>query len=170
VTESSELVITRVLDAPRTLVWETWTTPEHLMQWWGPKGSEMLSATVDLRPGGTYHYGMRVGGGQEIWGRFVFREITAPERLVFVMAISDPEGGITRSPWDPTWPLEVLTTVTFAEAAGRTTLTLTAVPVDATDAERKSFRDGHASMRGGFGGSFDRLEALLARIGEADAV
>ena len=164
-TDSSTLIIARTFDAPRALVWQAWTDPDHLMQWWGPKGAEMLSARVDLRPGGMYRYGMRVGGGMEIWGRFVFREVAAPERLVFLMAIADPDGELARSPWDAHWPLEVLTTVTLAEADGHTTLTLTCAPHNATDEEHAAFRAGHASMRGGFGGSFERLAELLARIG-----
>jgi uncharacterized protein YndB with AHSA1/START domain len=162
-TESSTLIITRTFDAPRALVWQAWTDPEHLMQWWGPKGSEMLSAKVDLRPGGMYRYGMRLGGDMEIWGRFVFREVAAPERLVFLMSIADPEGNLARSPWDAHWPLEVQTTVTLEETDGRTTLTLTAMPHNATGEEHKAFQEGHASMRGGFGGSFERLADLLAR-------
>src|SRR5512143_3627345 len=52
-----ELVITRVLDAPRDLVWKAWTEPERLMHWWGPKGFVMQTVKLDLRPGGVFHYG-----------------------------------------------------------------------------------------------------------------
>lgn len=160
----SEFVIARTFNAPRALVWDAWTDPQHLMQWWGPKDCKMLSARVDLRPGGTYRYGMRIGR-MELWGRFVFREVAAPERLVFVLSFSDPDGGITRNPWDAAWPLEVLNTLTLAEVDRRTTLTLRGVPINASDEEHETFRAGHASMRGGFGGSFDVLEDLLGRIG-----
>ena len=70
----------------------------------GTERRDRLSSKMDLRPGGTYHYGMRTPDGKEMWGRFVYREIIPPERIVFVNSFSDPEGGITRHPMAPTWP------------------------------------------------------------------
>ena len=69
------LVITRVFDAPRELVWKAFTDPERMRQWWGPKGFSVIASKMDLRPGGTYHYGMRAPDGTPMWGRFVYREI-----------------------------------------------------------------------------------------------
>lgn len=93
---SREFVIERVFGAPRALVWQAWTEPERLKHWWGPKGFAVTRCTVDLRPGGLMHYCLRSPEGAEMWGRFVYREVKAPERLVFVVAFSDPKGGITR--------------------------------------------------------------------------
>jgi uncharacterized protein YndB with AHSA1/START domain len=158
----ASLVITRVFDAPRSLLWKAFTEPERLARWWGPKGFTMVRSTVDLRPGGLFHYGMRSPNGQEMWGKFVYREIAAPERLVFVVSFSDEKGGTTRSPFSATWPLEVLNTLTFAESGGKTTLTLKGAPVNASDAERATFAAGHKSMQQGFAGTFDQLDAYLA--------
>src|SRR5205823_4677268 len=83
-----------------------WVEPDRLARWWGPKGFTMLSSTLDLRPGGIFHYGMRSPDGREMWGRWVFREVVAPERLVFVASFSDEAGGVTRHPFAPDWPLE----------------------------------------------------------------
>jgi uncharacterized protein YndB with AHSA1/START domain len=157
-----ELVITRVFDAPRELVWKAFTEPDRLAHWWGPPDFTMLVRTLDLRPGGVFHYAMRSPAGEVAWGRFVFREIQAPERLVFVNSFADADGNIARSPFSPAWPLEILNTLTLAEAGGKTTVTLRGGPINATEQERATFWDGLESVRRGFAGTFDQLAAYLA--------
>jgi uncharacterized protein YndB with AHSA1/START domain len=122
-----EVVLTRVFDAPRRLVFEAWTEPRHLLHWWAPAGCTVPHCTVDLRPGGAFHYCMRLGDGREIWGLGTYREISAPERLVYVDCFSDPDGrkvepGVYGMSADH--PSETVVTVTFAEDHGRTTVTL----------------------------------------------
>src|SRR5262245_13604342 len=131
-----EFVVSRVFDAPRGLVFKAWTEEERLAQWWGPKGFTMCSCKLDLRPGGVFHYGMRAPNGAEMWGKWVFREVLAPERLVFVSSFSDQEGNTVRAPFSSDWPLGVLSTVTFIEHQGKTTITMRAVSLDATETER----------------------------------
>jgi uncharacterized protein YndB with AHSA1/START domain len=100
-----------------------------------------------------------------MYGRFVYREIAAPGRLVFINSFSDAEGGIMRAPFPQLgdrWPLEVLNNMTLTEKAGKTTLTLRGGPINATDEERKTFVSMFDSMRQGFGGTFDQLTAYLA--------
>lgn len=160
---SEDFVITREFDAPRDLVFKAWTEPERLAQWWGPKGFTMISTKIDLRPGGFFHYGMKSPDGQEMWGKFVYREIVPPERMVFVISFSDEGGGVTRHPFSATWPLEVINTLTFSEHDGKTTLTLRGGPINATEDERATFKAGHASMQQGFKGTFDQLAEYLAR-------
>ncbi len=163
-TESADFVIARVFDAPRDLVWQAFTDPEHMQHWWGPKGVTVVAAKMDLRPGGTYHYGMRTPDGHVMWGKFVFREISAPKRLVLVNSFSDEAGGITRHPMSPTWPLEMLTTLTFDEPLpGQTGLTIRWSPLNASAEERQTFDAGHDSMRQGWGGTLDQLAAYLAQ-------
>jgi uncharacterized protein YndB with AHSA1/START domain len=91
-----EFVITRVFDAPRDLLWNAWTEPERLAQWWRPKGCTIRVVKLDARPGGIFHYAMRFKPGHDMWGRFIYREIAAPERLVFINSFSDASGGIAR--------------------------------------------------------------------------
>jgi uncharacterized protein YndB with AHSA1/START domain len=103
--------------------------------------------------------------GHEMYGRFVYREIAAPGRLIFVNSFSDAAGGITRAPFPQLgdrWPLEVLNSMTLTEKDGKTTLTLRGGPINATDEERKTFVSMFDSMRQGFGGTFDQLAAYLA--------
>ncbi len=98
-------------------------------------------------------------------GAFVFREIAAPDRLVFVNSFSDPEGGLTRAPFDGTWPLETLSTITFAEADGGTRVTVHWLPIDAGETECAAFDAGRPSMTLGWSGSFEVLEQHLAKLG-----
>lgn len=120
------LVITRVFDAPRSLVFKVWTDPKHLAQWWGPKGFTLHVQALDLRPDGVFHYSQQSPDGQVMWGKFVYREIAAPERLVFVSSFSDEAGNTVRHPWSADWPLEILNIVTLSEHEGKTTSPCTA--------------------------------------------
>jgi uncharacterized protein YndB with AHSA1/START domain len=155
-------VLTRVFDAPRDRVWKTWTEREH-MQWWGPKGVTIHHAKLDLRPGGMFHYCMRTPDGHDMWGKWVIREVVKPEKLVFINSFSDEAGGLTRHPMSANWPLELLSTITFAAQNDKTQLTIQWLPVNATDVERKTFDEAHEGMRGGWTGSLDQLEAYLSK-------
>jgi uncharacterized protein YndB with AHSA1/START domain len=162
-TKGQEFVISRTFDAPRDLVWKAFTEPERMQQWWGPKGCKVVASRMDLRPGGIYHYGMQMPDGHEMWGKFVYREIVPPERLVFVNSFADKDGNITRHPLSPTWPLELLSIFTFAEHEGKTTLTIRWSPLNASEVERKTFAEGHGSMQQGWTGTLDQLAAYLAQ-------
>jgi uncharacterized protein YndB with AHSA1/START domain len=155
--------ISRVYDAPRDKMWQAWTEPARLKQWWGPRGFKVHTCKVDLRPGGIFHYGMKAPDGSDMWGKFVYREIKAPEKLVFVVSFSDPQGGVTRHPASPDWPEYILSTVTFSEVSGKTKVTVSWTPHEASEAERKVFDAGRASMTQGWGGTLDQLEAYLRK-------
>lgn len=159
-----EFVIERTFDAPRALMWKLWTDPAHLARWWGPKGFTVGHCKVDLRPGGIFHYGLRAPDGQEIWGKFVYREIVAPERMVYVVSFSDADGGITVHPLNPSWPRQILSTTAFVEKDGKTTVTVRWSPFEATRKEVDTFEAGRESMRQGFTGTFDQLEAYLESL------
>lgn len=153
--------ISRVFDATRDKVWQAWTEPARLKQWWGPRGFKVHTCKVDLRPGGTFLYGMKAPDGSDMWGRFVYREIDAPKKLVFVVSFSDPQGGVTRHPSAETWPAYILSTVTFEEQGGKTRVTVQWTPQDASEIERKTFDEGRSSMQQGWGGTLDQLTAYL---------
>jgi uncharacterized protein YndB with AHSA1/START domain len=162
--DPNTFVIARTFDAPRELVFRAWTEREHLVQWFGPKGFEMFACSVDLRPGGLMHYGLRAANGMEMWGRWEFREIVPPRQLVYVSSFSDPEGAITRAPFlDGRFPLEVFSSVIFEESDGQTTVTIYGVPLNATADERTAFAGMHPSMQQGWGGTFDQLADYLTR-------
>jgi uncharacterized protein YndB with AHSA1/START domain len=155
--------LTRVFDAPRELVFKAWTDAGALARWWGPKGCTIAVHNLELRPGGVFHYSMQLPNGQKMFGKFVYREIAPPERIVFVNSFSDEKGGTTRSPYDPKWPLEILNTLALTEREGKTTLTLRGGPINATEEERKIFESFREAMQKGFGGTFDQLDEYLAK-------
>ena len=163
-TADQEFVVTRTFDAPLELVWKAHTEVEHLRQWWGPQGFTMLSCTLDLRPGGLFHYGMKSPDGQhEMWGKFEFREIVPMEKLSYTVSFSDKDANTVRAPFSENWPLRVLNTAIFEAQGDKTVLTLRGLPVDANEAELKQFADFHDSMRQGYGGTLDQLEQHLAK-------
>lgn len=163
-TKSLDFVITRVFDAPRDLLWKCFTEPERMKQWWGPKGFTVIASNMDLRVGGTYHYGMKAPNGSAMWGLFTYREIVPQEKLVFVNSFSDEKGGVTRHPGHEKWPLKMLSTFTFEEVpGGKTSFTVRWQTLDATAEEQKTFDTMHDSMTQGWGGTMDQLEVYLTK-------
>ena len=163
-TQRKEFVITRSYEAPRELVWRAFAQAEALAQWWGPRGFTLTVFEFEFRPGGTFHYRLDGPNGHTMWARFTYREIAAPERIVFVNAFSDEAGNVSRAPFfDGNWPLEVLMTATFSEQGGTTTVTLRSHPINATDVEEATFESNIESMTQGFGNAFDQLAVYLAK-------
>ncbi len=145
-----EILITRVFDAPRALVFAAWTKPEHVARWWGPGGFTMPRCEIDLRPGGSYRFVMRGPDGREFPIRGVYREVRPPERIVYTDRF-DMEGMPA---------FEGLITVTFTERDGRTTLTLRALY------ETREHRDTMLRMQmvEGFIETLDRLAEILPTL------
>lgn len=140
------LSITRVLDAPRELVFEAWTNPDHIVQWWGPKGFTGTSCTVNMVEGGRWRTCMRNGeDGSEHWARGVYQEIVAPERLSFSFAWEEPAGEPGR---------DTLVTVTFADRDGKTEMTFRQAGFESVEE-----RDNH---RSGWQECFDDLAGYLS--------
>jgi uncharacterized protein YndB with AHSA1/START domain len=124
---ASDLVITRIFDAPRELVWKAWTEPEHLMRWWAPKGYTSPVCKIDLRLGGKYLNCMRSPEGKEFWSTGVYQEIVPPERLVVTDSFADQDGNVVPAShygMGEDFPLELQITVTFEEQDGKTKMTL----------------------------------------------
>ena len=142
-----EVVITRVFDAPRNLVFKAWTQPEHMMHWWGPRGFTVLSCEMDLRVGGAWRLRMRSPQGVEDRQRGVFREIVEPERLVFTYAFEDASGKPGH---------ETIVTVNFAEVGGKTRLT-----VHQAVFETVTVRDDHVR---GWGEALDHLAGYVTKV------
>ncbi|HYL57326.1 MAG TPA: SRPBCC domain-containing protein [Candidatus Acidoferrales bacterium] len=142
------LVITRIFDAPRHLVWKAWTDPAHLAQWWGPHGFTLPSCQMDLRAGGAYRFHMRGPNEDDHYSQGLFREVVEPSKLVMIGSWADAAG-------NPTRPGTVLT-VTFEDLGGKTKLTLHQAVFESVTA-----RDEH---RGGWSGSFDKLAEYLATV------
>jgi uncharacterized protein YndB with AHSA1/START domain len=146
-TADRELVVTRVIDAPRVLVFKAWTEPEHIARWWGPQGYTTTFCEMDIRPGGRYRFCMRSPEGVDRWKQGVYREIMPPERIVFTFAWEDADGNPGH---------ELLTTVTFAEQGTKTKLTLRQALFETVEG-----RDDH---RGGWTSCLERFAEYMANI------
>jgi len=156
--------ISRMFDAPRELVFSLWSDPNHLRRWWGPKGSLISFSKMDFRPGGQFLYGLRMPDGQEMWGKFVYREILPPERLVFVTSFADQYGKVIRAPFNAQWPLEILNTLTLSQHFNLTRLTLMGEPLNPTAEESHLFRSMLDSLHDGFSGTFNQMQAYLETL------
>ncbi|QFP77090.1 SRPBCC domain-containing protein [Deinococcus sp. AJ005] len=159
VENEKELILERTFKAPRALVFEAFTAADHLRHWWGPRGWELTHCTVDLRPGGKWHYCMkcmdRAQGdfyGMESWGLGVYDEIVAPERLVYTDYFSDAAGEINADL--PT----TQATLIFEEVAGGTCVVSRSVY--GSEGALKTVMD--MGMLQGIGETWDRLAEHLA--------
>jgi uncharacterized protein YndB with AHSA1/START domain len=163
--EDRPFIMSRTFNAPQQLVFDCFTKPEHMQKWWGPKGVKIVKSSMDLRPGGTYHYGMQAGDAPVMWGRQVYREITPPSRIVLINAFSDETGGLTRHPSAPDWPIEILSTFTFEKAGARKTkvTVLWDLMDNASEIERQAFLSGFDSMTTGWTGTLDQLGEYLKK-------
>jgi uncharacterized protein YndB with AHSA1/START domain len=140
-----EIVLTRVFDAPRRLVWDAFTKPELLRRWFGPRGWSLVVCEVDLRAGGSFRFVLRSPDGRDMGMRGVYREIVPPERLVHMESFDD-------------YPDESQVTTVMVEQGGKTTLTVTVLypSQEIRDAVIKS------GMEHGAAESYDKLAELLA--------
>lgn len=162
--KSKAFVLTRILNAPRELVFKTLTEAEHLAKWWGPKGFQITVHTLEVKPGGKFHYSIQSEEGHTMYGIFVYQEIISPEKIVFVNSFSDENGNITRAPFNANWPLEVMNTWILTEENGKTIMNLSGAPYNATAEECKVFEDMFPQMEQGFGGTMEQLTNYLATL------
>jgi uncharacterized protein YndB with AHSA1/START domain len=154
-----EIVITRVLDAPRDLVFRAWTEPDLVMRWWGPKDFTTPVCEIDLRPGGVWFSCMRSPEGQDFCSKSIYHEIVEPERLVYTDSFADAEGNVVPASYygmTEDWPLESIATVTFEEVGDKTKLKIHSADIPMGE-------DADLS-REGWNESLDRLEEILAHL------
>lgn len=147
-----EVVMTRVFDAPRQMVYKAFTKPELVARWLtGPAGWTMPVCEIDLRVGGKYRYIWQNADGKSMSSGGVYREIVPPERVVATERFEDP--------W---YPGEAVATTTFVEESGRTTMTMS-VLYDSKETRDQVIKTG---METGVSYSFDKLEQILASDGQ----
>ena len=146
-----EFIITRAFDAPRELVFKAWTDPKHLAQWWGPRGFTNPVCEWDARPGREIYVVMRAPNGARFPMGGEFREIVAPEKLVFTSGALDEKGEMM---------FEFLHTATFTEENGTTKLALHSIVIKATGGADKYIGGFEAGMTQ----SLEKLSEFLAKI------
>lgn len=122
-----EVRITRTFAAPRALVFQAWGSAEHLRRWYAPAGCSLVACAIDFRVGGGLRLCIRTPDGHDCWCRGTYREITAPERLVFTLENTDAQGNALAQGtggMDAEWPPATVVTVTFSDLGSATRLTL----------------------------------------------
>lgn len=147
-----EIVVSRRFDAPRELVWQAWTDPQAIAEWWGPRGFDAPPCEIDLRPGGKFQIDLNGPDGKIYPCKGTFREIVEPERIVYDGPANEPAGcgaGI---------PPNAKVTVTFAEMGEQTELTIHTLL--ASEADRAAARN-----EGFIPGWHDSLERLAEKLG-----
>ena len=155
-------VLERVFEAPRELVWTTWTDPDLLARWYGPN-VETIVHRLEVKPGGLWLGEMR-WDGKSHYQRVEYTEVTPPERLVWLHAVSDADWNVIANPMMADWPRVLLTTVTFEEDSERTKLRLTWVPHEASEAEIACFAAALDGMDKGWASGMELLAKLLAEL------
>lgn len=130
-----ELVLTRVFNAPRSVVFRAWTDPEQLVQWWAPEGFSVAFLEMDVRPGGAWRKCMRSPDGKDYWRRGIYLEVVEPERLVLTYISDDPFS-------DPDH--KTIVTVTFADQGAKTLMTFRHAGFE-SEAPRNSHQFGWTS-------------------------
>lgn len=159
-TTQQDLVITRIIDAPRERVWKAWTEPEQIKRWWGPKDFTAPVVQIDLREGGKYLLSMKSPEGEEYWSTGVYKKIVENEKLVITDSFADKDGNLVPATYyglSANFPEETRIVVTFESQDGNiTNLTLTQVglPVGEVLDQTKS----------GWNESLDKLEQSLRGI------
>lgn len=155
-THAKEVLITREIDAPRARVFAAWTDPAQLLRWYAPPGCRIEFASISVRPGGRYHSCIHTPDGHQCWCIGEYREVLAPERLVFTMEIANAQGqpiSAIEAGMDPAWPSCTTVSVAFADNGSTTRLTL-AQTVDEALAIRTGAQPSWLMM-------LDRLNELL---------
>jgi uncharacterized protein YndB with AHSA1/START domain len=140
------LVITRVFDAPRALVFKCWTEPQHLVRWWGPNGYTTPVCELSGKVGDPYRFLMRAADGREVWWRGVIREMVEPERIVWTCSVHQTDGTLVSS--------ETVLTVTLEEQGAKTKLTLRQGVFDSDE--------NHKAHESGWSEALARIAAYLA--------
>lgn len=154
-----EYILDRVFDAPRELVWQAWTDPTLLAEWYGP-GIQTTIHKFDLKPGGMWLNEMSWDGNSN-YSKMVFQEVLEPEKLVWHHSSTDSAWNIINNPMMADWPRILLTTVTFEEEAGKTKVRLSQIPLNATEAELTCFAKMMAGMDNGWGKGYAIIDQIL---------
>jgi uncharacterized protein YndB with AHSA1/START domain len=157
-----EYILDREFDAPRELVWRAWTDPALVHQWYGP-GVETVIHEFDLKPEGVWLNEMKMGANSN-FQKVIFKEVSAPEKLIWHHCSADAQWNIATNPMMPDWPRILLTTVTFDEVGDKTNVRLSQIPMDASAAEIACFAKMMDGMSGGWDSGYAIIDELLVAM------
>jgi uncharacterized protein YndB with AHSA1/START domain len=148
--DGGELVVSRVFGAPREVVFQAWTRPEHFARWWGPHGATLSIRAMDARPGGALHYCHSFPDHEDVWIGGLYGDVRAPEHIMFTCWFSTPDGGRAERPG---FPAEMTISIDFGEHPRGTLVTARHAGLDQDQGEVQGWKEG-----------LDRLATLLATL------
>lgn len=158
-------MLTRDYAAPKQLVFDAWTKPEHLKNWMFPqKGFTIEYVRADIHAGGTSLHKMIAPNGREMWLLTKYEEINEPHGLVFRQYLSNAAGDILPNPMMPDWPKELRTSIVLEEVGGNTQLKLIWQPINPTQAEADCFENTRSQHGNGWGSGLDQLTVYLGSV------
>jgi uncharacterized protein YndB with AHSA1/START domain len=154
-TAEGELVIERIFNAPRALVWKAWTDPETFKKWWGPKNFIGTVKKLDAKTGGSYHYGMIAANGKTYWTAGTYTEVSPMDRIEYTDSFADENGNVVSSTYYgmPEMPLTMKVILEFEDLGSGTKMTLRHIAVPAGEMQEMT--------KAGWNESFDKLETSL---------
>lgn len=157
-----EFVLDRVFNAPRALVWKAWTDPAFVQRWYGP-GVETVIHEYNPSPGGEWRNEMKMGAGS-MYQKFIFKEINAPEQLIWHQSGTDENWNVAANPMMPNWPRMLLITVSFTQMEEQTSVRISQIPMDATEAEIACFTQMKDMMSSGWGKGYEVIDDILTEM------
>ena len=158
--------IARTYPVSQERLFKACTEVDEIKQWMSPPGATILKVARDFKPGGTYHYGLAMPGGGEMWGLQKYLEITPSTRLVYLQSFADRQGNIAAHPMAPTWPKELVTVMEFIPLGTKQTkLNINWIYAGIDDAEAATFHAAYEGMTGGWTGTLDGLQSHLEKGG-----
>ena len=149
--------------SPETM-YNLWTSPAHLQQWFGPLGSKVSYNRLELKNGGDYLYCLTNPDGSEHWGKWHFLDIIPNKKLILLNSFSDKNGGLTRHPFHAEWPLQLTTEVDFEASGNATKVRVSWTPFEAPENEVNAFAAAIPSMNQGWGGTFHQLGEYISTL------
>lgn len=158
-----QLTLSRTFPHSIKKVYETFTSSDNLMKWWGPSGFEMEVKKFEFHPEGVFHFVLK-SDAFDMWAKWTFLNIKEPFKLQVINCFSNEAGETVKAPeipFGPDWPLEMIMDLEFFEQAGKTRIDLVSFPHNSTDAGNKIFSESISQMEEGFNGTFDQLENYL---------
>lgn len=158
--QQQKLIITREFNAPQQKVFEAFASESSLAQWWGPANSKIEVINFDFKPNGKFHYKGDMMG-QVVYGMFKYTTINPINLIEFVSSFANENAEVIRAPFNQDFPLEIFNRVQFAELNGKTIITLTGYPINATENEINFYTSMQSAMQAGFNGTLNQLENFL---------
>ncbi len=152
--------ISRIFEAPLSLMWKAWTDKTMASKWFGPKGCTIIYDQFNLKAGGEAHYYMNFNGTKS-YGKWHYLEIIPEKKLVSLVSFTDDKYNIIAHPMEPNWPKEINSTIIFTAKGDKTEMLVEWKAHNANELQAKTFKNGMSGMNQGWNGTLDQLAEFL---------